>query len=71
MAKRHGVSQSFVVRSWRRHGLKPRRLDYSVASPDPAFEATAAAILGVYLTPPAHAVVLCLDEQSAIQALDR
>lgn len=71
MAKRHGVSQSVVVRLWRRHGLKPHRLDYYVASPDPAFEATAAAILGLYLTPPAHAVVLCIDEQSAIQALDR
>ncbi len=71
MAKRHGVSQSFVARLWRRHGLKPHRIAYYVASPDPAFEAKAAAILGLYLNPPAHAVVLCIDEKSTIQALDR
>lgn len=71
MAKRHGVSQSFVSRLWRRHGLKPHHLDYYVASADPDFEAKAAAILGLYLNPPAHAVVLCIDEKSHIQALDR
>jgi transposase len=71
MAQRHGVSQSFVTRLWRRHGLKPHRIAYYVASPDPAFEAKAAAILGLYLHPPAHAVVLCIDEKSTIQALDR
>src|SRR3972149_4798519 len=71
MAERHGVSQSFVVRLWRRHGLKPHQLDYYVASPDPDFTAKAAAILGLYLNPPAHAVVLCIDEKSHIQALDR
>lgn len=71
MAKRHGVSQSFISRLWRRHGLRPHQLDYYVASPDPDFEAKAAAILGLYLNPPAHAVVLCIDEKSHIQALDR
>lgn len=71
MAKRHGVSQSFVSRLWRRHGLQPHQLDYYVASPDPDFETKAAAILGLYLNPPAHAVVLCIDEKSHIQALDR
>lgn len=71
MAKRHGVSQSFVSRLWGRHGLKPHQLDYYVASVDPDFEAKAAAILGLYLNPPAHAVVLCIDEKSHIQALDR
>jgi transposase len=71
MAKRHSVSQSFVSRLWRRQGLQPQRLDYYVASPDPDFEAKAAAILGLYLNPPAHAVVLCIDETSHIQALDR
>lgn len=71
MAKRHGVSQSFVSRLWRRHGLRPHQLDYYVASPDPDFEAKAAVILGLYLNPPAHSVVLCLDEKSHIQALDR
>jgi transposase len=71
MATRHGVSQSFVSRLWRRHGLQPHRVDAYVASPDPDFEAKAAAILGLYLHPPAHAVVLCVDEKSHIQALDR
>ncbi len=71
MARRHGVSQSFVSRLWRRHGLRPHQLDYYVASPDPDFEAKAATILGLYLHPPAHAVVLCIDEKSHIQALDR
>ncbi len=71
MAKRHGVSQSFVSRLWRCHGLRPHQLDYYVASPDPDFEAKAAAILGLYLHPPAHSAVLCIDEKSHIQALDR
>ena len=71
MARRHGVSQSFVIRLWHRHGLQPHRLEAYVASPDPEFEAKAAAILGLYLNPPAHAVVLCIDEKSHIQALDR
>jgi transposase len=71
MAARHGVSQSSVTRLWRRHGLQPHRVDAYVASPDPEFEAKAAAILGLYLNPPAHAVVLCVDEKSHIQALDR
>ncbi len=71
MAKRHGVSQSFVTRLWSRHGLQPHRLESYVASPDPDFEAKAAVILGLYLRPPAHAVVLCIDEKSHIQALDR
>ena len=71
LAQRHGVSQSFISRLWRRHGLQPHQLDYYVASPDPDFETKAAAILGLYLNPPAHAVVLCIDEKSHIQALDR
>jgi transposase len=71
MATRHGVSQSFVSRLWRRHGLQPHRVDAYVASPDPDFAAKAAVILGLYLNPPAHAVVLCIDEKSHIQALDR
>ena len=51
MAKRHGVSQSFVARLWRRHGLQPHRIAYYVASPDPEFEAKAAAIRGVVPEP--------------------
>ncbi|HLJ59787.1 MAG TPA: helix-turn-helix domain-containing protein [bacterium] len=65
MAARHGVSQSFVTRLWRRHGLQPHRVAAYVGSPDPDFEAKAA-ILGLYLQPPAHVVVLCIDEKSHI-----
>lgn len=71
MAERHGVSQSFVTRLWHRHGLQPHRVEAYVASPDPDFEAKAVAILGLYLNPPTHGVVLCIDEKSHIQALDR
>jgi transposase len=71
MADRHSVSQSFITRLWRRHSLQPHRVKAYVASPDPEFEAKAAAILGLYLNPPTHAIVLCIDEKSHIQALDR
>lgn len=71
LAQRVGVSPSTVQRVWQRAGLQPHRLARYVASPDPAFEAKAADIIGLYLTPPAHAIVLCIDEKTAIQALDR
>src|SRR5579871_3840234 len=71
MAARHGISQSSVTRLWRRHGLQPHRVESYVGSPDPDFETKAASIFGLYLQPPAHAVVLCIDEKSHIQALDR
>ena len=60
-----------VARIWRRHGLQPHRLRHFMASNDPAFEAKAADIIGLYLAPPAHAAVFCVDEKTAIQALDR
>ena len=71
LAARLGVSHMTVQRVWQRAGLKPHRLERYVASPDPAFEQKAADIIGLYLTPPDHAVVFCLDEKTAIQALDR
>ena len=71
LAERVGVSSSTVQRVWRRAGLKPHRLERYVASPDPAFEQKAADVIGLYLDPPEHAVVLCVDEKTAIQALDR
>ncbi len=71
MAATVGVSPSTVQRVWQRAGLKPHRLERYVASPDPAFEQKAADIIGLYLNPPAHAVVLSIDEKTAIQALDR
>lgn len=66
-----GVSHMMVARIWAKHGLKPHRLERYMASDDPDFEAKAADVLGLYLNPPAHAGVFCVDEKSAIQALDR
>ena len=60
-----------VARIWRRHGLQPHRLRHFMASNDPAFEAKATDIIGLYLAPPAHAAVFRVDEKTAIQALDR
>src|SRR5713101_2821477 len=71
LAQRLGVSPATVHRVWQRAGLKPHRLERYVASPDPDFEQKAADIIGLYLQPPAHAAVFCVDEKTAIQALDR
>ena len=66
-----GVSHMMVVRVWAKHGLRPHRLERYMASNDPKFEAKAADIIGLYLNPPSHAAVFCVDEKTAIQALDR
>ena len=66
-----GISHMMVARVWAKHGLKPHRLDRYMASDDPEFEAKAADVIGLYLNPPAHAAVFCVDEKTAIQALDR
>lgn len=71
MAERVGTSNSTVLRVWRRAGLQPHRLERYVTSPDPDFETKAADVIGLYLNPPAHAVVFSIDEKTAIQALDR
>jgi transposase len=71
LAKEVGVSQSTVSRVWRQFGLQPHRARSYMASDDPEFEEKAADIIGLYLKPPAHAAVFCVDEKSAIQALDR
>ena len=71
LARKLGIGHMSVARIWRRHGLQPHRLRHFMASNDPAFEAKAADIIGLYLAPPAHAAVFCVDEKSAIQALDR
>lgn len=60
-----------VARVWKRYGLQPHRLRHHMVSDDPNFESKAADIIGLYLQPPAHAVVFCVDEKTAIQALDR
>ena len=71
LAERLGVSHMMVARVWRKHALQPQRLDRYLASDDPDFEAKAADIIGLYLNPPQHAAVFCVDEKTAIQALDR
>lgn len=65
------VSKDAVHRVWKEAGLKPHRLERYMASNDPDFETKAADIIGLYLNPPQHAAVFCVDEKSAIQALDR
>ena len=71
LAARVGVSNGTVLRVWRRAGLRPHRLERYVATTDPEFERKAADVIALYLDPPEHAVVLCVDEKTAIQALDR
>ena len=65
------VSKDAVHRVWQQAGLQPHRLERYMASDDPEFESKAADILGLYLHPPQHAAVFCIDEKTAIQALDR
>jgi transposase len=71
MAKAVGVSVSSVQRVWRCHGLQPHRLRLFKLSNDPAFADKIRDVVGLYVDPPAHAVVLSVDEKSQIQALDR
>ena len=71
MAKETGISVSSVQRIWRRHGLQPHRTRQFKLSNDPQFAAKLHEIVGLYVDPPAHTVVLSIDEKSQIQALDR
>jgi transposase len=71
LGKHLGVSHMMVARVWAKHRLKPHRLERYMASDDPDFERKAADIIGLYLNPPQHAAVFCVDEKTAIQALDR
>jgi transposase len=71
MASVMGVGKDLIRQVWREAELKPHRLDRYMASDDPQFEQKAAQIIGLYLNPPQHAAVFCVDEKSAIQALDR
>ena len=66
-----GISHMMIARVWARHGLRPHRLERYLASDDPEFERKAADVIGLYLNPPQHAAVFCVDEKTAIQALDR
>ena len=71
MAKAAGISLRSVQRIWRAHKLQPHRIRTFKRSRDPNFEAKLNNIVGLYMDPPAHTVVLSLDEKSQIQALDR
>ena len=71
MAAATGLSAATVHRIWSKARLKPHRLDRYTASNDPAFEDKASDIIGLYMNPPQHAAVFCVDEKTAIQALDR
>lgn len=71
LAEELGLSKSTVQRVLAKAKLKPHRLERYMASNDPRFEEKAADIIGLYMNPPQHAAVFCVDEKSAIQALDR
>src|SRR5215212_3742771 len=71
MAEAAGLSEKSVRRIWRKHGLKPHLWRTFKVSNDPQFAEKLEAIVGLYLNPPEHAIVLCADEKSQIQALDR
>ena len=71
MAKEIGISVSSVQRIWRAHGFQPHRWRQFKLSNDPRFAAKVRDIVGLYVNPPAHAIVLSVDEKSQIQALDR
>ncbi|MGH7144510.1 MAG: IS630 family transposase [Planctomycetota bacterium] len=71
LARELGVSQSMVSRVWRANGLKPHLTRSFKLSNDPRFVEKLVDVVGLYLDPPEHALVLCVDEKSQIQALDR
>lgn len=65
------LSQSTILRIWRKHGLQPHRVETFKFSKDPQFATKMADVVGLYLNPPEKALVLCVDEKSQIQALNR
>jgi transposase len=71
MAAAVAISEASVRRIWRAHGLKPHLIETFKVSNDPQFAEKLEAVVGLYLNPPEHALVLCCDEKSQIQALDR
>jgi hypothetical protein len=66
-----GVGNGTVARVWREHGMQPWRVETFKFSTDPELVAKVTDIVGLYLDPPDNAIVLCVDEESQIQALDR
>lgn len=71
LAQHLRTNHMMVARVWQRAGLQPHRLERYMRSNDPDFEAKAADIIGLYVKPPQHAAIFCVDEKTAIQALDR
>lgn len=71
MAKALGIGPTLVRKIWKQHGLKPHRIETFKLSNDPLFEEKLVDVVGLYLNPPEHAIVLSVDEKSQIQALDR
>jgi len=71
LAKHLGVSRMRVQRVWQRHAVQPHRVEKFTLSTDPRFDEKVRDIVGLYLDPPERALVLCVDEKSQIQALDR
>ena len=71
LAEKVGLSQSAVVRIWNSFGLQPHRTETFKLSTDPYLVEKVRDIVGLYLNPPEHAIVLCVDEKSQVQALDR
>lgn len=71
MAARHGVGKDTVHRIWRARGIRPHLLERFKVSTDPHFESKLVDVVGLYLDPPERAVVVCVDEKTQVQALDR
>jgi len=71
LGKKLGMSYTLVHRIWRAHGLQPHRVETFKFSTDPDFDTKMADVVGLYLNPPERAIVLCVDEKSQIQALNR
>jgi transposase len=71
MAEKHGVSKATINRIWQSHGLQPHRIKPFKLSRDPRFLEKLTDVVGLYLNPPEKAMVLCVDDKSQIQALDR
>src|SRR5918993_657291 len=71
LGRKLGVQHTVIARAWRDAGLQPHRLERYMRSTDPDFETKTADVIGFFFDPPQHAVVFCIDEKTAIQALDR
>lgn len=71
MAARHGIGKDTVHRIWRARGIRPHLVERFKVSSDPNFEAKLVDVVGLYLDPPERAVVVCVDEKTQVQALDR